>query len=103
MKLFRNRLSKILQQKSKNRNQNAFDAMVQVGFTPAQARRALIAANAINVRKLADGAAVTAPTIYAACYGRRNNSHGKAILAEALDIPIAELFPEAPEAHDGAR
>ena len=68
--------------------------MVQHGFTHAEARRMLIAGNNVNVARLAMGADVTAPTIYAACYGKRRNPTGQAILAKALKIPVAELFPE---------
>lgn len=95
MNFFRNRLSKILQEKRESgRNRAAFRALTEIGFSPADSRRALIAANRIRVRRLAKDADVTAPTIYAACYGRRNNSGGKLVLSKALDIPVPELFPE---------
>jgi len=78
----------------KRRNQKAFKQLCEIGFTPAEARRMLIAGNNIRVKHLARNANITAPTIYAACYGTRNNATGQAILAKALDIPITELFPE---------
>ena len=94
MKLFtRNRLSKILQGQ-KNRNHKAFSALCDIGFTPPQARRMLIAGNNIRVKHLAQGAKVTAPTIYAAAYGKRQNPDGQAILADALGIPVKALFPD---------
>jgi hypothetical protein len=99
MRLFRNRLSNILQQKingRNGRNLTAFRALMEIGFSPAQARRGLIAACGINVRRLAETADVTAPTIYAACYGKRNNMGGKAALSRALEIPVEDLFPELP-------
>jgi hypothetical protein len=96
MKLFRNILSTILQQKTNGRNLTAFRALVEIGFTPAQARRGLLAACGINVRRLADTADVTAPTIYAACYGKRNNMGGKVALSRALNVPVPDLFPELP-------
>jgi DNA-binding XRE family transcriptional regulator len=99
MRLFRNRLSNILQQKTNGRNGRnltAFRALMEIGFSPAQARRGLIAACGINVRRLAETADVTAPTIYAACYGKRNNMGGKAALSRALEIPVEDLFPELP-------
>ena len=94
MKFF-NRLSNILQdKKDRGRNLAAFKALIEVGFSPAEARRMLLAGNAIRVKHLAKTAEVTAPTIYAACYGKRNNSLGKEAIAKALDIPIPDLFPE---------
>jgi DNA-binding CsgD family transcriptional regulator len=94
MKIFKfNKPSKFLQGKN-GRNRAAFKSIRRAGFTPAEARRMLIAGNNIRIRQLARGADVTAPTIYAACYGKRQNPTGQAILAAALHIPIAELFPE---------
>lgn len=94
MKLFiRNKLSKILQEQ-KNRNHKAFKALCYIGFTPKQARRMLITGNDIRVNRLARGAPVTAPTIYAAAYGKRKNPDGQAILSDALHIPVEDLFPE---------
>jgi rhodanese-related sulfurtransferase len=95
MSFFRNRLSKILQEKRfGNRNRTAFRVLTEIGFEPAEARRMLIAGNQIRVRGLAKDADVTAPTIYAAVYGRRNNTQGKEILSNALNVPVPELFPE---------
>lgn len=89
----RNRLSKILQEQ-KNRNHKAFNILCQIGFAPREARRMLIVGNNIRINRLAHGAPVTAPTIYAAAYGKRQNPDGQAILSSALDIPVKELFPE---------
>ncbi len=93
MKFFRNKLSRILQG-PKTRNHKAFSALCDIGFTPPQARRMLIAGNNIRVKRLARGAKVTAPTIYAAAYGKRHNPDGQAILSDALGIPVKELFPD---------
>lgn len=92
--MFFKRLSKKKQNPSQNRNKAAFEALCQIGFSSAQARRMLIAGNNLRVKRLAETAPVTAPTIYAAAYGRRNNKLGQAALASALGMEIQDLFPE---------
>jgi hypothetical protein len=95
MNLFRNTLAKIVNKKTPDsRNLAGFNALVEVGFSPADARRALIAANKIRVKRLAQETSVTAPTIFAACYGKRKNPTGMAAISKALNIPVQALFPE---------
>ncbi|MFC1885245.1 hypothetical protein ACFL2O_10795 [Thermodesulfobacteriota bacterium] len=74
-------------------NRVAFRYLLGLGFSAGAARRALFAANDINVAKLAEG--VTAPTLYNTMKGKRQNDKAKEILAGALDMEIDELFPEA--------
>ena len=89
--MFFKRLSK---KKQTNRNKAAFEALCDAGFSQGDARRALIAGNRLRIKKLAETALVSAPTIYAAAYGRRNNRDGQAALAKAFDMEVHELFPE---------
>lgn len=99
--MFFSRLSKKKQQNNKNRNKAAFDALCQIGFTCAEARRMLIAGNNLRVKRLAETAPVTAPTIFAAVYGKRNNADGQAVLAGALGMDIQDLFPEMEHGSQG--
>jgi len=95
--LFR-RLSKKKFFRHQNRNKTTFDTLRHLGWSAGMARRMLIVGNEIRVKKLAETAPVTAPTIYAAAYGKRANADGQAILAKALGMEIADLFPE--EGHE---
>lgn len=93
MRLFtRNKPSRILQ--LKNRNHRAFYDLCRRGFTPAEVRRGLITMNKINIASLANGKNIKVDSVYAACSGKRKNATAQAILAKALNIPTAELFPE---------
>ena len=78
---------------SKNRNINAFHYLVSAGFSYAEVRGFLIKLNNLNVAKIASNSDITAPTIYAAAYGKRFNKRAKEILAEHLGMPAATLFP----------
>jgi len=98
----RTKFSRLLQGKNttyEGRNLIGFRALCQAGFTPGEARRALVAANKIKVKhlalaSLARGEDITAPTIYAAIYGIRPNKRGREIISQALQIPLKDLFPE---------
>lgn len=101
VRLFRrSKPSRILQQN--NRNVTAFRTLLGCGFSPAQARKMLIAGNNIYVNRLAAGVDVSAATIHRAILGSQRNLKGQAIIAAALHIPIEELFPEQDTASKAA-
>ena len=77
-----------------NRNQAAFDYLRAVGFSAPEVRGCLIALNKLNVAEIARNSDVTAPTIYAAAYGKRKNARGREILSQHLGLPVPYLFPE---------
>ena len=99
--MFFNRLSKKKHKATQNRNKAAFEALCKIGFSCAEARRMLIAGNNLRIKRLAEAAPVTAPTIYAAAYGKRNNADGQAALAGALGMDIQDLFPEMEHGQQG--
>lgn len=91
-------LSRFIQKENpNNRNRAAFLCLRELGFSLPAVRGGLIKMNGITVAHLAKDKDITAPSIYAAAYGIRQNMTGRAILAEALGIDVKELFPdEAP-------
>ena len=94
MGIFKNsRVKKIIQGQS--RNQAALAFLVRVGFGLPEVRASLVRLNRINVSSLArNGRGVTVPSLYAAISGERRNRAAREVLAEALKVPVAELFPD---------
>jgi len=79
----------------KTRNQAAFECLLDLGFSPFKARKALIALNDINLNKLArNGAGVSAPTLHNTLKGTRTNDKAMAAMANTLEIKIEVMFPD---------
>jgi len=78
---------------SADRNLAAFEALRDCGFSLPEIRGALLKLARVNVAEVARNSDVTAPTIYAAAYGKRANQRGRELVAEHLGLPVSVLFP----------
>ena len=83
---------------SADRNLAAFQALRDCGFSLPEIRGALLKLARINVAEVARNSDITAPTIYAAAYGKRANQRGRELVAQHLGLPISVLFPEDDDA-----
>jgi len=80
---------------SKNRNRAALECLLDLGFSPINVRKALIALNDVNLNKLVrNGAGVSAPTFYNTIKGTRTNDKAMALVAKSLNLDVGEMFPD---------
>lgn len=77
-----------------NRNRAALAALRNLGFPMPVIRRALLNLNGLKVKGLADGK-VSPATLSNTLKAVRANKTAQAIVAEALDLKVTEIFPDA--------
>ena len=90
--MFLNRIFKPKTHVRGHRNKALAQFMTELEYEPHRMRKALLAANGIRIRKLLNG--TCASLVYGTIRGDRKHRPVMERMAEQLDIPVDELFPE---------
>ena len=74
-----------------NRNRDALECLLRLGFSLPRIRKALMTLNGIKINRLENGP--SPGLIYATLKGTRDNGQARQILAEGLGLNTDEIFP----------